>query len=110
MLLASAVGSGLLLVCLGVADSLPLAIAAAAFSGPAQAIFMAASYSAIQTMTLSSFRGRASVSTMLNAGSMGGLGLGWGAGLADERIANARPLLPMSVHADDRGTCCPGDG
>lgn len=80
VLLGSAVGSGLLLVCLGVADSVPLAIAAAAFSGAAQAIFMAASYSAIQTMTASPFRGRvASVSTMLNAGSMGVLGLGWGA-------------------------------
>jgi MFS family permease len=88
VLLGSAVFSGVFLVALGAADSVPTAIAAAACSGAAQAIFMATSYSATQTQTADRFRGRvASVSTMLNAGSMGVLGLGWGA-IADAFAAS----------------------
>lgn len=80
VLLASGILSGVTLAGLGAASTVPAAIVAAGLSGAAQAVFMAASYTAIQTLTVNRFRGRvASVTSMITAGSMGVLGMAWGA-------------------------------
>jgi MFS family permease len=76
-------GSGAFQVWMGLAGTVTSALVAAFLTGAAQSTFMAASYSAVQTLTEERFRGRvASVSMMMTAGSMGLLGMAWAA-LAD---------------------------
>lgn len=80
LLVVSGAASGVLLVALAAASSYRVALAFAFLASAAQAAFMSGSYSVIQTLTADHLRGRvSSVSNMLNAGSMGLLGLGWGA-------------------------------
>jgi len=82
-LIACGLGSGAFQVWMGLAGSVTGALVAAFLTGAAQSTFMAASYSAVQTLTEERFRGRvASVSMMMTAGSMGLLGMAWAA-LAD---------------------------
>jgi MFS family permease len=80
VLIGCGLASGAFQIWLGLARSVPTTLIAAFLCGVAQATFMAASYSAIQTLTHTRFRGRvASVSIMMTMGSMGVLGLGWAA-------------------------------
>lgn len=80
VLLICGTASGALQIWMGLAGTVPAALTAAFLTGAAQSTFMAASYSALQTLTENRFRGRvASVSSMMNAGSMGLLGMAWAA-------------------------------
>ncbi len=83
VLLICGTASGAFQIWMGLSSSVFAALTAAFLTGAAQSTFMAASYSAVQTLTENRFRGRvASVSSMMNAGSMGLLGMAWAA-LAD---------------------------
>ena len=80
ILLVSAALSGLPLIPLGLVPNLFVDLVAAAFAGAAQAVFMAAIYSANQGASLDSMRGRvASVQLSLTTGAMGLASIGWGA-------------------------------
>ena len=79
-LVGSGVLSGLPLISLGLIPVLWVAILSAALAGGAQAVFMAAIYSANQGRTVDPLRGRvASVQLSLTTGAMGLASVGWGA-------------------------------
>ena len=80
ILLVSGVLSGLPLVSLGLVHNLGIDIISAAIAGGAQAVFMAGIYSANQGASTDLMRGRvASVQLSLTTGTMGIVGIGWGA-------------------------------
>jgi MFS family permease len=90
LLIVAGVPSGALLIALATTTSYAPALVFSFLAGSAQVAFMSGSYAVLQTLAPDHLRGRvASVSNMLNAGSMGLLGLAWGA-IAD---ATSVPLV-----------------
>ncbi len=79
-LIFSGVASGLPLVSMGLVHQIDVAVVSSGVAGAAQAVFMAAIYSANQGVSLPSMRGRvASVQLSLTTGAMALAGVGWGA-------------------------------
>ncbi|MDA8149208.1 MAG: MFS transporter [Actinomycetota bacterium] len=80
LLVASGLMSGLPLVSLGLVHQFGVDVVSSAAAGAAQAVFMAAIYSASQGVADDSMRGRvASVQLSLTTGAMGLASIGWGA-------------------------------
>ena len=79
-LVLSALLSGLPLISLGLVHQIDVDLISAAAAGAAQAVFMAAIYSANQGASIDAMRGRvASVQLSLTTGAMGLASIGWGA-------------------------------
>jgi len=79
-LIVSGVLSGLPLVSLGLVHQMGIDLVSSAVAGAAQAVFMAAIYSANQGASVDAMRGRvASVQLSLTTGAMGLASIGWGA-------------------------------
>lgn len=79
-LIVSGVLSGLPLISLGLVHQIDVAVVSSAAAGAAQAVFMAAIYSANQGASIDAMRGRvASVQLSLTTGAMGLASIGWGA-------------------------------
>lgn len=79
-LIVSGFLSGLPLVSLGLVHQIVIDLVSSAVAGAAQAVFMAAIYSANQGASIDAMRGRvASVQLSLTTGAMGLASLGWGA-------------------------------
>ena len=79
-LIVAGVASGLPLVSMGLVHQIDVAVASSGVAGAAQAVFMAAIYSANQGVSVPSMRGRvASVQLSLTTGAMGLASIGWGA-------------------------------
>lgn|GEM_PF-1336256 len=92
-LVVAGVLSGLPLITLGLVHVTAVALVSAALAGGAQAVFMGAIYSANQSRTVDSMRGRvASVQLSLTTGAMGLASVGWGA-----LVALVAPGLVLAV-------------
>ena len=92
-LIVAGILSGLPLITLGLVHVAAVDLASAAIAGGAQAVFMAAIYSANQGRTVDSMRGRvASVQLSLTTGAMGLASVGWGA-----LVALVAPGLVLAV-------------
>jgi hypothetical protein len=92
-LIVAGILSGLPLITLGLVHIAAVDLASAAIAGGAQAVFMAAIYSANQGRTVDSMRGRvASVQLSLTTGAMGLASVGWGA-----LVALVAPGLVLAV-------------
>ncbi|MHB8736626.1 MAG: MFS transporter [Terriglobales bacterium] len=79
-LVLSGILSGLPLISLGLVHQIDVAVVSSALAGAAQAVFMAAIYSANQGASIDAMRGRvASVQLSLTTGAMGLASIGWGA-------------------------------
>jgi len=80
LLIGSGLASGLPLISLGLVHQFGVDLVSSAAAGAAQAVFMAAIYSASQSVSENSMRGRvASVQLSLTTGAMGLASIGWGA-------------------------------
>jgi len=100
--LLSGILSGLPLVSLGLVRDMGVDLASAASAGAAQAVFMAGIYSANQSVSVDSMRGRvASVQLSLTTGAMGLASIGWGA-----LVALLAPGIVLALPGATFVLCC----
>lgn len=96
ILVVSGTLSGLPLISIGLVHQFGVDLVSSAVAGAAQAVFMAAIYSATQGSSADFMRGRvASVQLSLTTGAMGLASIGWGA-LVTLVLKQALPPLPRA--------------
>ena len=110
VLLGSGVMSGIPLIAIGLVHSTGVDLVASGLAGAGQAVFMAGIYSATQGAAVDAMRGRvASIQLTLTTGTMGVIGVGWGAlvGIVAPGIVMALPgglfvlaCIPFALRSD----------